>query len=228
MNIVYAATRNIYEWLLPSIKSLHDHHPDAKVYILCEDDEFPMEIPFSAEVINVSGQKYLKETSPNKNSSFTYMAMIRACYADLFPRMKKVLQLDVDTIVCDSLEPLWKTDLTGKWFAACPEYKSGVNPFGKDHYYNVGISLHNLEQMRKDNAVDQLVNLLNTKKLSWVEQDALNILGVPDKVVKIPVRYNESCCCGYTDDPAIVHFAGIKNWYANKGMFRREYLEKYM
>ena len=227
MNIVYALTRNIYDHLLPSINSLYKQHPDAKVYILCEDDEFPLKIPFEAKVVNVSNQKYFPKDNPNMNSVFTYMAMVRACYADLFPRMQKVIQLDIDTLVMDSLEPLWKTDLTDKWFAACPEYEGQYNPFGHDRYYNIGVCLFNLQQMRKDGADAQLVDLLNSKQLKYLEQDALNIIGVPDKVVDLPVRYNECFCCGYTDNPAIVHFAGYLNWWVNKRMYRRELLDEW-
>ena len=228
MNVVYALTRNIYERLLPAIRSLYEHHPDAKVYIICEDDIFPLEIPFDAKVINVSNQQYFTDDCPNKDTVFTYMAMIRVCYTKLLPRVKKVLQLDVDTIVCDSLEPLWQTDISGKWIAACPEYFGNHNPFHKEKYYNVGVCLFNLAQMRKEYATEQMVNILNSMRLKYVEQDVINYLAVPERCVDIPVRYNESFCCGYTDDPAIVHYAGRMNYWTDPGLYRREYLERYM
>ena len=41
MNIVYAMTHHVYDWILPSLRSLAEHEPDANVYILAEHDELP-------------------------------------------------------------------------------------------------------------------------------------------------------------------------------------------
>ena len=45
MNIVYAMTRNVYEKILPSLRSLAETNPKATVYILCEDDKLPFKTP---------------------------------------------------------------------------------------------------------------------------------------------------------------------------------------
>lgn len=227
MIVVYSGTRNLYECMLPSITSLLEHNNPEKVYILIEDDTFPYELPEVCETINVSGQTYFLPMGANHKSAFTYMAMIRICYADLFPDVDKVIQLDVDTIVCDSLEPLWDIDMTGKWFAACPEYEAHYNPFWHDKYYNIGVCVYNLDQMRKDNVVYYMTRFLDYVRIPCTEQDAVNMFGVPEKVVDIPVRYNESFCCGYTDDPAVIHYAGTPDWWTNTKMKRREYLDKY-
>lgn len=228
MNIVYAMTRNLYYKLIPSLASLLEHNKPKAIYILAEDDDLPYELPSICHVINVSGQKYFPEGNPNNKSVFTYMAMMRACYAELLPRVNKVLQLDVDTIICDSLLPVWRTDISGKWFAAVPEYLGKYNPWEHEKYYNIGVCLYNLSQMRKDKAVAKMVDLMNHKQMWCVEQDALQYYAVPDLVEDLPLRYNECFCCGYTDDPAVVHYAGHHDWYENKSLVRREYLEKYL
>ena len=228
MIIVYAMTRNLYPCFKPTLTSLLDHNYPEKIYILAEDDALPYALPNCCEVVNVSGQTYFPPDNPNAKSQFTYMAMMRACYCDLFPDIDKVIQLDIDTIVADSLQELWDMDISGKWFASCPEYRSTYNPFGKEEYYNIGICLYNLAQMRADNAQTQLVDLLNGNQLFCLEQDALNYLAVPDKCAKIPVRYNNSFCCGYTSNPAVIHFAGFPDWYHNRCMPKRKYLDKYI
>ena len=226
--IVYASTRNLYKAMLPSIRSLFAHNHPEKVYLMIEDDEFPYKLPEECECINVSSQEYFLPNGGNADSVFTYMAMMRVTYAYLFPQHDKVLQLDVDTIICDDLTPLWETDIEGKWFAACPEYKGYYNPWRNDKYYNIGVCLYNLKQMREDNPMPKMIKLLHCVKLCCVEQDTLNFFGVPEKCVDIPVRYNESFCCGQTDNPAIVHYAGYPDWYTNEDMPRREYLLKWM
>lgn len=227
MNVIYALTRNLYPHLAPTMRSLIEHNPKAKVYILAEDDKIPIKLPCKATVLNVSGQSYFKPGSVNWGKQFTYMAMMRAAYANLFPRMKRCIQLDIDTIVCDSLEPLWRTDLTGKWFAACPEYNGHYKPYGP-MYYNIGVAVFNLEQIRKDNITPEVIRFLNTESVPYLEQDAWNRYGLDqDKITPIDVRFNECFCCGRTGNPAIVHYAGEREWYSNRYIDRAEYLERY-
>lgn len=223
MIVVYSGTRNLYPYMGAAIRSLRKHNKNAKVYILAEDDDLPIKEPCT--VINVAGQTYFPKTSPNINNEFTYMAMMRVCTPELIAE-DKVIQLDVDTIVCDSLEPLWQFDLDGKWVAWCEEHQGRWKPYG-DKYYNFGVAVLNLKQMRKDNATQTLVNALNSRHYPFIDQDVMNQYAVPDKMAEIPVRYNECFCCGYTDNPAVVHYAGIRDWYENKNTFRWEYLEQY-
>ena len=223
MNVVYSGTRNLYPAMRGAIASLLEHNPEAKVYVLAEDDELPFDIP--GKVINVSDQKYFPADNPNMRSQFTYMAMIRVCTPELIPD-DKVIQLDVDTIVCDSLEPIWEIDLTDKWLGWCPEYYGVYKPRPFE-YYNFGVAVMNLEQMRRDNATGIAVHLLNNERFPFIDQDVMNFLAVPSKTVDIPVRYNESFCCGYTENPAIVHYAGYADWYTSKGVPRWWLRDKY-
>ena len=225
MNIIYAMTRNLYPFFLPTLTSLLEHNEPDKVYILAEDDRLPYALPDVCEVINVAAERQ-RFTGANRETTFTYMSMARALYAEILP-VDKVIQLDIDTIVCDSLKPLWAIDLKDKWLAACPEHLGTYKICG-DVYYNVGVAVFNLEQMRKDNAVAQLVELLNKRFLPCIEQDALNIIGQREnKFVSFPVRYNECFCCGQTENPAVVHFAGSRFWWKDDWMPRHEYLDKY-
>lgn len=228
MNIVYSCSRMLYPYLKPSITSLLEHNKVTKIYILAEDDTIPVDIPAPHKVINVSGQEYYPAGGPNMGTDnyFTYMSMIRACIPELI-KANRVIMLDVDTIICDSLEPLWNIDLTDKWLAWCPENWGHWQPYNR-MYYNFGVAVLNLQQMRKDKATQQIVERLNTKPYRFKEQDVLNEIAVPDLCRDIPVRYNECFCCGTTDNPAIVHFAGYADWYRNPSLFRSEYFRKYL
>ena len=153
------------------------------------------------------------------------MSLLRVCYTKLFPDLEKVLQLDVDTVVVDNIDTLWDVDMTGKWFAACQEPLSTYKPYGPV-YYNIGVAMFNLEQIRKDEADERMIDFLNTVKVPYIDQDAWNRYGI-GKAVDLEPRFNESFVTGYTEDPAIVHFAGIKNWQNNLRASRREYLKKF-
>ena len=70
MNVVYSLTRNVYDWLLPSVRSLAKYNPSARVFILTEYDELPFDLPIMAEVINISGQKYFPNIAEHRSEAF--------------------------------------------------------------------------------------------------------------------------------------------------------------
>lgn len=226
MNIVYALTNNYVEYARPSMKSLLEHNPDAKIYLLT-DGEVKSDIPM--KVIDISGQEYFTKDCVNLPNNFGgVINLLKVCYPDLLPRLQKVIHLDADTIICDSLEPMWKTDLGDKWVAACLERWGNYRPFG-GNYWNMGVALINLKQLRKDNAVPLMVKYLNEVRQPFADQDAWVKYGIEqDKIITLDPRYNESTITGKTDDPAIVHYCGVMNWWGNHYMDRHEYLEKYM
>ena len=217
MNVLYSATRNFYPYLEWSIASLKEYNDNVNVYVFAEDDE----VGFPCEVINVGNGGFF--TRLNVKKRFTEMSLMRV----LAPRLltvDKVLYLDVDTVVADDLTSMYETDLTDKWVAWVRE-KGFYKPFERD-YYNFGVALMNLEQMRQDGVSERLVELLNTQMFTFGEQDAMNLIA-EGKYVELPLRFNESPCTGWTDNPAIVHYAGIGDWNTNHAMYRSEYLDKY-
>ena len=221
---VYSGTRNLYPDMVTAAKSLTRNSNVEKIYFLIEDDTFPEKLPPHIETVNVSGQKWFPKTGANYRTSFTYMSLLRVCYTKLFPGLEKVLQLDVDTLAVDDVSALWDVDLTGKWYAAVEEVLSTYKPYGPK-YYNIGVAVFNLDQIRKEHADDQAINFLNTHQVPYIDQDAWSRFW--RRGVDLPTRYNESFVTGYTEEPAIIHFAGIKDWQHSPKAPRREYLKKY-
>ena len=223
MNIVYSLTRNVYEWLLPSMRSLAKYNPSARVFILAEDDELPFDLPIEAEVINISEQKYFPDIAAHRTDGFGgYINHLKVWYSDFLP-VNKVIHLDIDTIICDKLDGLWETDVNGKWFAAVPESQTWYRPYG-DKYYNMGVALFNLKQIKKDKMQQEMTDFLLNTNQPFADQNAWNKFGKP---AILDLRYNESMVTGQTDNPAIIHFCAIPDWWTNDKMFRKEYLEEY-
>lgn len=221
---VYAGTRNLYRDMVAAAKSLiYNDNPD-KIYFLTEDDEFPEWLPPQIETINVSRKGYFSPYGANARTEFTYMSLMRACYTKIL-KEDLVLQLDVDTFVEDKLDEIWETDMTGKWFSAVPEVQTWYRPYG-DPYYNVGVALFNLKQIREDGVDDEIIRFLNETRVDYIDQDAWNCFK-SDKAVIMPSRYNESFPTGFSENPAIVHFAGCKDWQTNPFTNRHEVLVKY-
>lgn len=226
MNIVYAMTRNVYPWIVPSMRSLKEYEPDARVFVMCEDDRI-YGLPMDCEFINVSGQQIYAQNSPNYKTRFGYINLLKNCYSEILP-VDKVIHLDLDTIVCDSLKPLWETNLRGKWVGAVPEYTGKYRPFGET-YFNTGVAVFNLAQLRKDGAAKAMAWYLNHVEVPYVDQDPWNLFSLAyDKFVPVDVRFNENFATGFTDNPAIVHYCGFGDWYGNAKLPRAEYMMRYM
>lgn len=222
---VYSGTRNLYQAMITAAKSLLFNSSVEKIYFLIEDDSFPEKLPPQIETLNVSKQKFFPRHSANYKTSFSYMALLRVCYTKLFPNLDKILQLDVDTVVVDNIDELWEIDLTDKYFAAVEEYLSTYKPFGKK-YYNIGVAMFNLDEIRNDHADNAMIRFLNQKTMPYIDQDACNKILIK-KSVDLPLRFNETVVTGFTDSPTIVHYAGFKEWESNPRVSRREYLKKY-
>lgn len=221
--VVYSGSRNLYEHMVPAVKSLLYHTDVDRVWLLIEDDEFPFSLPGCVRTVNVGNQTVFRRDGPNMRSQFTYLALMRAAYTKVLPEsVETVLQLDVDTVVTDDLSPLWAVDLSDSYFAAVPEHLGTFKPYG-DKYYNAGVMLINLERTRRDGLDDAMIAFLDRERAPYIDQDAWNKYAAR-YAVDLPVRYNETFVTGYTEDPAIVHYAGVKDWAANRTMERAEYL----
>lgn len=224
MNIVYCLTEDFIEKAMPSMRSLLEFNPKAKIYLLTTTDKVDIDIPLT--VVDISNRHEFDNSVNLKNNFGGHINLLKVLYPDIL-KLKKVIHLDADTIVCDSLADMWKTDLTGKWFAAVPERFGRYKPFG-EKYYNAGVMLLNLKQIREDKITPVMVEYLNTVRQPFADQDAWNKYAIEqDKDVALPVRWNENFATGQTDDPAIVHFCGYVNWWTDWRMPRREYLDKY-
>lgn len=223
MNVVYCVTANYIEKIKPSIRSLRKFNK-CNVYVITETDDVDID---NVHVINIKGQEWFTPNNcVNYNNMFTYIGLLKVCYQSLLP-CKKVIHLDADTIVNDSLKPMWDIDLNGKWYAMCQEYRGRYKPFG-DRYYNAGIMVINLDQLRKDKVQGEMVSYLRTVRQPWCEQDAFNKYGLEnDKIADMEVRYNENMMTGFTEHPAIIHYCAIGDWWTNQRMGRVEYLNAY-
>ena len=232
---IYSGSRNLYQHMVTAAKSLIANSNVERVWFLIEDPVFPLEIPDMIETIDVSGQGYFDPKGPNMKTQFTYMALMRVCYTKLLPDTDKVLQLDVDTVVVDDISDLFGKHMGDSLFAAVREPPKYVNDRRIDHkpwgerYYNIGVALFNLEQIRRDRVDDKLIHILNTEYLRYIDQDAWDKYE-NDRCIDLDTRYNESMVTGYTDNPAIVHYAGYGNGWIEPGFLecpRLEHVRKY-
>ena len=208
---VYTGTSNLYGGMIAASKSLIANSNVEKIYLLIEDDKFPVKLPDMIETINASKiwQDYISPDSPNMKSRFSYMAVIRPAFCHIFPELDRILSLDVDTMVRSDVSALWDLDLTGYYIAGASEphhSRDGIISI------NAGVVMMNLEMLR-DGRADIIMDCLNRHELNFVDQDAMTCL-CQGRILPIDNRYNGTKWTGCRDECFIKHFAGIKDWYS--------------
>jgi lipopolysaccharide biosynthesis glycosyltransferase len=103
---------------------------------------------------------------------------------ELLPDTERVLYLDGDTLALDSLAPLWETHMGDHLVAAVtnvfvrdPVVRALPAELGLgrlDAYFNSGVLLLNLEEMRVDGTTAKLRDFALSRRLMFPDQDALN------------------------------------------------------
>lgn len=122
----------------------------------------------------------------------------RLYMASALPKtVHKVLNIDCDTIIVDTIEPLWNTDMTGKVFGGMLEcindrYRRNVGKNDGDYYLNGGIVFLNLDEVRVGNYERKFTDYITKygSSLAYLDQDVLNGVVEQEKKVKLPMRYN--------------------------------------
>jgi lipopolysaccharide biosynthesis glycosyltransferase len=109
----------------------------------------------------------------------------RVFLPELLPDVDTVLYVDIDTIVLDSLTPLFDLDLGHRYLAAVtnvfqPHERHRPAQLGlrADVYFNSGVLLLNLDAMRRDDCTTSIREyaMRHSERPGWPDQDALNVV----------------------------------------------------
>ena len=203
MNIAYACDNNFVDVMCVSIMSFNDHNCDANIYILdCGIEE-------------ANKQKIMKLCS-GKNAVFFVDAKKTldgldydlnldrgsiASYARLFigsmlpETVDKVIYLDSDTIVRDSLKELFTISIEPFILGGVRDSFSVLNKkvFGikkGELFINAGVLLIDLSKWRKRDVEEKIYRLLDKKKKIFQgDQGVINTI-FHGKVKELPLKYD--------------------------------------
>ena len=218
MEIVYITDHNLYPYLLPSIMSFIEHNDVKKIYILAEDEKLPYELPDICEVIKITPTDWCREDGKNFNNRWTPFCLCKVVISKILKNVDKILYVDVDCICTDNIQEMYDTELGTNYVAAVEEKY-------KQDYFNAGVMLLNLKQIREDKADQWMQNYINSVRLKCPDQDAFNDVARQRKLC-LDIRYNETDFTGKTDAPAIIHYAAYNTWW-KRYTPRYEYYGKY-
>lgn len=250
INIAYMVDNNYVPYMITSMHSAIKNKNKESVYnfyIIAEN--------FSSE--NIDKIKKIKEHNVNieiiparqKTLDYSHLgrfasfkiAMQKIFIPDYLENIDKVLYLDADTLVQKDLNKIYSTNMGGAYIGATkdglmyqfPEHITEIGLDWRKFYFNSGVMLLNLKDMRKDAIIEKSITYFNTHYEVFGDQDILNVV-VNDKVIPISYRYN----CNSTffeekdaeflsnfynekvyqtsrenyDNATILHFAGYKPW----------------
>jgi lipopolysaccharide biosynthesis glycosyltransferase len=128
--------------------------------------------------------------------------LFRLRIADLLPdNVERLIYIDSDTVVRESLEGLWATDLGNRLLGAVrdPIVPWAAAPYGlawsefglspEMPYFNAGVMLIPLDRWRSEDVCRRAVELVSRHRLTHADQCALNIVAAGD-FLPLPPRWN--------------------------------------
>lgn len=188
--VVLACDNSYMDKLETTIKSICAHNKNIKFYILNED--LPIEwfrlmtkrlSYFNSEIVNikVSGEDFKNFRCPSEH--INYQAYFRYLIPD-YVSEEKVLYLDCDIIVTESLDGLFNLDLKNYPVAAVPDLPTTNDGF------NSGVLLINNKYWKENDILNRLIKLtVEYHEKVYGDQGILNIL-FKDKWYRLSLTYN--------------------------------------
>ena len=250
MDIACAADAHYVPHCATMLHSLFCHSADYRIrvhflYPACLPSDMFSQFQ---DFINQCGGEFLPTEVPDAEvedlfatAEISRVAWYRSLLPQLRPSLDRVLYLDCDTLIIDSLVDLWNVELGNNLIAAVPNvvdsriatrhHALGVP--ADQTYINSGVLLMNLRAMREEKCTEQILAHAREHgtRLIWVDQDSINkVLGV--RCRKLSARWNCQNSLFYwrsakdvfgedelqaaISNPAVIHFEGpgiAKPWH---------------
>lgn len=247
MNVAISVNEKYVRYAYVMLSSLFKNHSFIKicVYILYSDIS-ENSVRMLYRLGDEYGQKicavYIgRDVFPKQlpcNNEWPIEIYYRLALGEMLPeKIKRIIYLDVDVIIIDSIWDFYNVDFGGRALSACPDMSALDGLCGKQkelfkdlidipefQYFNSGVLLINLEKVRKDFCLEQFCNLALELPLTSPDQDLLNYIFYKDVVLQDEKRFNlfakKAYQAGYgynwiKDHTAIVHYTGFKPWAYN-------------
>jgi lipopolysaccharide biosynthesis glycosyltransferase len=164
--VFHVLHRNISEKNQAQIRKLESMYTNCEIKFHLIDASRFEKFPIPKELEHVTQEMYYRYMLP-----------------EVLGDEERTIYSDVDVLCVGDIKPLWEIDLKGNIIAAVSEGEAGefkkklIGLEGDAPYFNSGVLVMDLKEMRNENATSVLMN--NTIKYStliaWPDQDVINI-----------------------------------------------------
>lgn len=195
MNFLYTFDSNYLQHAIASMTSIcrtNDWDKDLTFYTLVDslvDGDIKilksLEKKFSCRVVCIEINGFMSKYMPNFDTKgWNEVIMARLLMNQFLPQdLDRIIYLDGDTIVRNSIEKLWNTDLHQYCLGAVVEptvstaTKKRLNLVNKP-YFNSGVLLVDLNKWRSQNIEERLMTICSKMGDDLIagDQDALNVI----------------------------------------------------
>jgi lipopolysaccharide biosynthesis glycosyltransferase len=193
-NILYVSNSKFASIVATSIASYLNHNNGNNTYFYIAETDFTSDDKckiqklvesYKAKVKFINCEFILEKIEMTKVNKLkgNYIAYIRLFMGEFLPKdIDKVLYLDADTIIVDSIERLFELDMKDKILAGAKDhiskkYKDAIGYEGSA-YINSGVLLVNLCEWRKQACGDKIFKMMTNYNLVYQfhDQDIINLL----------------------------------------------------
>jgi len=239
-NFALCCDSNYVTFACVTMKSIYESmNPDdeIRIHVLCnnltdKDQEILKSIGSGVFVYEVAEE--MEKHGLAVTSEWSIAAWSRLCLPEIIDvEIKKVIYLDCDVIVNDSLDELFKLDMDSKSIAGCLDVQNYSDEtyrrLGYDRKYKYicsGVLVINLDYWREHNIKQQILDFSKGNNLKFPDQDAINyvcreskIILPPDYGVLVPYFFHKDFIAEHKDEikrifrsPKIIHYAGYHPW----------------
>lgn len=212
IDIVFNCDDNYSKYLDVVINSIKSNTREQCTFHIIGLDYHKNHICYPAPDINILHcKKQFSHISPS------------ALYRLFIPKIinvNKIIYIDVDTVVLADIKELW--DMPCKYISACKDPLSDYHSYkklkiNKNHYFNTGVLLMNLEAIRQDK--NYLSNIIEASKNPYISLSDQDIFNIAFDLDLLPPEWNvfsKDYGQKYIENPKILHCCGKdKFWNSN-------------
>ncbi len=249
--VFYAVDDKYIPMLGISLRSLIDNSSDENkytikiLYLNLKDENINKIKKYEKDNVKiefVNLNKQLKEIEDKlyTRNYFSNTTYFRLFIPELYPEYNRAIYIDSDTVVLDDIANLYNEDIGNNLIAGVPdgaiqavdEFKEYVEKVvgvaDYNNYFNAGIIVMNLEELRKYKFEEKFLYLLDKVKFEVAQdQDYMNRL-CKGRVKLLDFCWNRMPIMGKQEgDIKIIHYnLGAKPWYFDNVLYQ-EYFWKY-
>lgn len=208
LNVLFSSDDNYAQHLGVAIYSLLEYNQSFdKITLFVVDNEISEDNVsnlnqivaqfINAEIVWISFEKWKSQLHLNMQWNISLSSYARLFIADMLPdEVNRVLYLDCDMIVNDSLEELWELELNGNVLGAVQDVindstKASVGLPPETPYFNAGMLLIDLNQWREQFIGEKCISFINKYNGKVVHHDQGTLNGVLiNNWVRVPLKNN--------------------------------------